>query len=237
MSEIDPTVTVTHVQAVVERDKSELARHIHDDLGGFLIASAMDVTILRHRFAGSDPDSASKFDRLARSLNGAIDMMRRVTEELHPTLLDNVGLFAAIRWHIKHMCHRSQISCSEHFPATEPLLSPDAAINLFRVGQEALLVAEHQAKVTRVDFTVSMENDSLSMRVSADGMPTPAEPETAGYMALGCLRHRIQSMGGTVALTYPPGEGMILLATVSVAGASTSRRSDNASGGNHDACP
>ena len=49
--------------------------------------------------------------------------MRRVTEELQPTLLDNVGLFtAALRWQIKHMCHRSSICCAEHLPDVEPSL-------------------------------------------------------------------------------------------------------------------
>jgi signal transduction histidine kinase len=208
---VNATVTVTHVQAVIEADKAALARQIHDDLGGFLIASAMDVTILRHRFSGRDQDSQNKFDRLARSLHGAIDMMRRVTEDLHPTLLDNVGLFAALGWHLKHVCHRSSIDCTVELPSTEPALPPGIAINLFRAGQEAMVVVENQAQVTHVHYQAAVDSGCLSIRVSADGLGAPPPPDTPGYVALACLHQRVLSLNGTVALENPPTGGMRLL--------------------------
>jgi signal transduction histidine kinase len=88
-----PTVTVNQLQLLVEQEKIALAREIHDELGGHLIATAMDLAALKQRFVDTDPDAVEKINRAARSLNAAVDMMRRVTEELHPTLLDNVGLF------------------------------------------------------------------------------------------------------------------------------------------------
>jgi signal transduction histidine kinase len=207
---VDAIVTVTHVQSVVEEDKAALARQIHDDLGGFLIASAMDVTILRHRFSGRDQDSQNKFDRLARSLHGAIDMMRRVTEDLHPTLLDNVGLFAALGWHLKHVCHRSTVKCTVDLPTTEPALRPGIAISLFRAGQEAMIVAENQANVSHVHYQAAVADDRLSIRVSSDGAGTIPTRETPGYVALACLHHRVQSLSGTVTIENPPTGGMLL---------------------------
>lgn len=201
--------TVTQLQTLVERDKESLAREIHDDLGGYLIASAMDVTNLRHRFAAHDEDARRKFERLANMLNGAIDMMRRVTEELRPTLLDNVGLFAALRWQIKHRRHRSSIIWVEHLPDTEPLLSHAAAISLYRVGQEALIVAENHPGVQNIDFTVKADTESLALRVMTDG--AGGSPETTrGDLALGFLQHRVAAMGGEVILGYPDEGGVHL---------------------------
>jgi signal transduction histidine kinase len=214
---VDATVTVTHVQAVIEEDKAALARQIHDDLGGFLIASAMDVTILRHRFSANDQDSQNKFDRLARSLHGAIDMMRRVTEDLHPTLLDNVGLFAALGWHLKHICQRVSLECTVDLPKTEPALRPEIAISLFRAGQEAMIVAENQPQATHVGYQATLEGGCLSIRVTTDGVGAPPTPETPGYVALACLHHRIQSLGGTVNLDFAQGGEMSLVLTLGLA--------------------
>jgi signal transduction histidine kinase len=209
-----PTVTVNQLQLLVEQEKIALAREIHDELGGHLIATAMDLAALKQRFVDTDPDAVEKINRAARSLNAAVDMMRRVTEELHPTLLDNVGLFAALRWQIKHMSHRSSIIYTEHLPELEPRLRPATAISLFRVGQEALVVAENQAGVTLMDFAMKMENESITMHVRANGASTPPEPETRGYAALEFLRHRVDAMNGTVTLGQPPEGGISLLAQI-----------------------
>jgi signal transduction histidine kinase len=209
-----PTVTVNQLQLLVEQEKIALAREIHDELGGHLIATAMDLAAIKQRFVDTDPDAVEKINRAARSLNAAVDMMRRVTEELHPTLLDNVGLFAALRWQIKHMSHRSSIICTEHLPELEPRLRPATAITLFRVGQEALVVAENQAGVTLMDFAMKMENESITMHVRANGVSTPPEPESRGYTALEFLRHRVDAMNGTVTLGQPPEGGISLLAQI-----------------------
>jgi signal transduction histidine kinase len=209
-----PTVTVNQLQLLVEHDKTALAREIHDELGGHLIATAMDLASLKQRFVDTDPDAVEKIDRATSSLNAAVDMMRRVTEELHPTLLDNVGLFTALRWQIRHMCHRSNIICTEHLPELEPRLRPATAITLFRAGQEALVVAENQTGVTLVNFAMMMENESITMRVHANGVSTPPEPDTRGYVALEFLRHRINAMNGTLTLGDPPEGGLSLLAQI-----------------------
>jgi signal transduction histidine kinase len=208
------TVTVKHLQLLVEQDKTALAHEIHDVLGGHLIATAMDLALLMRRLTDTDPAALATIERATQSLNDAIDMMRRVTEELHPTLLDNVGLFAALRWQIKHMCHRANIACTERFPELEPRLSPATSITLFRVGQEALVVAENHPGATLVDFTMTLDSDLLTMRVWANGVSTPPDPNGRGHIALEFLRHRIDAMGGTVSLSHPAHGGMVLLAHI-----------------------
>lgn len=206
--------TLMNLQALVERDKTALAREIHDELGGFLIAASMDMTVLKQRFAAKDDDSRQKFGRVNSMLNAAVDMTRRVTEELHPTLLDNVGLFAALRWQIKRMCRRSHVTCTEHFPEAEPTLSSAASIALFRIGQEALVVAGDQDAVTAVDFTVRVNPDFLSIRVSSDGFtPEPLE-DGRGSVALSFVRHRVRAMGGSALMERPRSGGMRLTAQV-----------------------
>jgi protein-histidine pros-kinase len=191
---------ISYLQSLVERDKTALAREIHDVLGGYLVATAMDIAALRSRFGGQDEDSARIFERLTHTINASIDMTRRITEELRPTLLDNVGLLAALRWQIKDICRRLAIQCDEHLPETEPQLTPSELISIFRAGQESLLVAENQAKVTEIDFTLKVDRGRLSFGILANGSSEPPPEDSRGYLALALLRQRVAAMGGTVEL-------------------------------------
>jgi len=208
------TVTVNHLQLLIEQEKTALAREIHDDLGGHLIATAMDLAFLKARFAAMDPLALERLERATSSLTAAVDMMRRVTEELHPTLLDNVGLFAALRWQIKHMCQRASIVCREHLPERELRLRPATAITLFRVGQEALTIAENQSDVTRVDFGITVHNDTLRLDVSTDGAAALPPEGSRGDIALGFLRHRLEAMNGRVSVSHSTSSGLHLTAEV-----------------------
>ncbi|MDP9011527.1 MAG: histidine kinase [Pseudomonadota bacterium] len=216
------TVTVNHLQLLIEQEKTALAREIHDDLGGHLIATAMDLAQLRQRFIGFDPVALEKIERATSSLNAAVDMMRRVTEELHPTLLDNVGLFAALRWQIKHMCHRSSIACREILPEAELRLRPATAITLFRVGQEALILAENQMDATHVDFEITVDDDKFAIHVQVDGASSVPALGSRGDVALEFLRHRIDAMNGVVTVSQPREGGLRLSAEVHLDTVSTS---------------
>jgi signal transduction histidine kinase len=216
------TVTVNHLQLLIEQEKAALAREIHDDLGGHLIATAMDLTQLKQRFVGSDPVALEKIERATSSLNAAVDMMRRVTEELHPTLLDNVGLFAALRWQIKHMCRRSNIVCRERLPEGELRLRPTTAITLFRVGQEALIVAENQMGATHVDFKITVNNDKFMIHVQVDGASSVPVVGSRGDVALEFLRHRIDAMNGVVTVSQSREGGLRLVVEVHLDTVSTS---------------
>jgi signal transduction histidine kinase len=156
---------------LAEHEKSLLARELHDELGGFLIGAVMDLSILSPRVAALDEDSREKMGRLREALHSAIAITRRITEELHPTLLDNVGLFAALRWRLKQVCARSKVNCTDDLPAQELTLTPVASIALFRSAQEALLVGIERQGVTEVALAGKVDNSALMLIIR----------QTAGY--------------------------------------------------------
>src|SRR5580698_9465421 len=108
---------VTHLQALVEFDKASLARELHDELGGLMVAAAMDLAWAEEHFASSD--ARHRLSRVRDTLRSAIDLKRRIIEELRPSLLDNVGLFAALKWEFKQTCARSGLQCSAQYPPAE----------------------------------------------------------------------------------------------------------------------
>src|SRR6202022_1012320 len=91
------TALSTHLQGVSEQEKSALSRELHDELGGLLVAARMDLSWLQDRVATSDSEVQAHFKRVHDALQAGGDVKRRVVENLRPTLLDNLGLFPALR--------------------------------------------------------------------------------------------------------------------------------------------
>ena len=209
------TALSTHLQGVSELEKSALSRELHDELGGLLVAARMDLSWLQQRLPTSDPAIEQRFKRIHESLSAGIDLKRRVVEELRPTLLDNMGLFAALRWQFKESCRRTGLKCSETIPETELRVSPDAAIGVFRVAQEALTNILKHAEATSADLAVDIQGDSFVLRISDDGKGISMNrPQTITSHGLASMRHRIAALGGTWDIHAPASGGTVVTARI-----------------------
>ena len=208
---------VSHFQQLAERDKAAVARELHDDLGGCLISAVMDLSLLAPRITALGPDAQEKMARVRRALGEAIEISRRITEELRPTLLDNVGLFTALRWQLKNACAKTQIKCTDNLPPNEPRLSSRAAIALFRSVQEALAVGLERPDVTELDLDGSLDDKELTIRLASNGSDLPAGPTAITNLMLESLRHRIRILGGAVQVEPQPSGGILLAMTAPLA--------------------
>jgi signal transduction histidine kinase len=192
------TALSTHLQGVSEQEKSALSRELHDELGGLLVAARMDVSWLQQRLPTSDQAIEQRFKRIHEYLSAGVDLKRRVVEELRPTLLDNMGLFAALRWQFKETCRRSGLRCSEQIPEAEMKFHPDAAIGVFRVAQEAMTNILKHAEASSADLTIEINENTLSLQISDDGKGFAANRlQTGTSHGLTAMRHRITALGGT----------------------------------------
>jgi signal transduction histidine kinase len=209
------TALSTHLQGVSEQEKSALSRELHDELGGLLVAARMDLSWLQQRLPTSDPAIEQRFKRIHESLSAGVDLKRRVVEELRPTLLDNMGLFTALRWQFKETCRRTGLRCSETIPEVELKFHPDAAIGIFRVAQEALTNVLKHAEARSADLTIEINEEALLLRISDDGKGIPASRlQTATSHGLAAMRHRITALGGTWVISSPSAGGTIVTALI-----------------------
>jgi protein-histidine pros-kinase len=202
---------VTHFQQLADHDKAALARELHDSLGGLLIGAVMDLDVVSPRVTSMEAPAQQKIARVRLALGAAIELTRRITEELHPTLLDNVGLFSALRWQLRNACAKPQVKCIDDFPDAEPELSPGTSIALFRIAQEALVVGLERTGVTEMRFAGSVNDTHLSLELSGDGAPLPEDPSALPNLNLESVRHRVRALEGSIRVESPP-EGGILLA-------------------------
>jgi signal transduction histidine kinase len=209
------TALSTHLQGVSEEEKSALSRELHDELGGLLVAARMDLSWLQQKLPTTDPSIEQRFKRIHESLSAGVDLKRRVVEELRPTLLDNMGLFTALRWQFKETCRRAGLKCTESIPDSEPKFNPDAAIGVFRIAQEALTNILKHAEAKSADLVIGIESGVLLLRVSDDGKGIPPNRlQTITSHGLASMRHRITALGGSWEVRSPGSGGTIVTAQI-----------------------
>ncbi len=198
----------THLQSVAEQEKAALARELHDELGGLLVAARMDMSWIEERLASGDPEVRAYFRRVQESLQSGVDIKRRVIESLRPTLLDNLGLIPALSWQVGESCERAGLRHVERYPQEEVTLTSQAAIAVFRIVQEALANVLKHARATAVEVSLEIAPPWLLVRVQDDGIGIPLERLRAlRAHGLAAMRHRARALGGYLQVQHPSGGG------------------------------
>jgi signal transduction histidine kinase len=192
---------VTHLQNAAELKDTALAHELHDELGGLMGAAVMDLDSVRRMKPALSQNALERLERVKRTLEQAIDLRRRVIEELRPSILDDLGLFAALRWQLKKTWGDSAVISSEAFPDVEPAFESGAPIVLFRIAHEALSIALTRVAIKSTDLTVRADPANFWMKFSDDGAPDTEKQPDDRAMLLASMRHRIRIFGGKVEIS------------------------------------
>jgi signal transduction histidine kinase len=210
----------THLQNVAEREKAGLARELHDELGGLLVGARMDISWAEQHLGEHDADLKIRLNRVQQNLAAGVDLKRRIIEELRPTLLDNVGLFAALRWQMKETCGSAGLKCIESYPDEEPHFKSEASIALFRIAQEAFSNILKHAGAKTADISLDMDDETLLMRIADDGIGIPLGRFLAiASHGLASMRHRVRALGGRLDVRSPASGGTMLIVQIPIANA------------------
>jgi signal transduction histidine kinase len=206
----------THLLQSSEIEKSLLARTLHDELGGLLVATKMDIVWLRRKFAEGDAATRAHWDRVLQSLEQAIDCKRRVIENLRPSLLDNLGLVAALRWLIDESCRETGLQSDQRFPEEAVTVGAQPSIALFRVVQEALTNVIRHAHASRVLVEMTLEPTSVVLLIRDDGVGISlAQLQSDDSHGIAGMSQRIQALQGELTVTpSASGRGTTVLARV-----------------------
>lgn len=184
-------------QIDIEAEKSALVCTLHDDFGGLLVGAIMDMGWIANQ---PDLPPAVK-DKLARAqglMRAAIDMKRELIETLRPTLLDNVGLYPTLRWHMKASCHAAFVPYTESFPGSEGSITPEIRIGVFRIFQEALKDVLSTWSVGDLSLKVEVIGDTLHCHLihrSSEPVDAPTGPRPSPETS---MHHRAQRVGGVM---------------------------------------
>jgi signal transduction histidine kinase len=196
----DASRIISFIQDQTERSSTHVARVLHDELGGLLVSAVMDAALVEQSLPEADP-VRERLTRIRATLASAIDLKRNLIEQLRPSLLDNFGLFAAFRWHVKELCKSAEAKCTEHYPEEEVDLKPGALTELFRIMQDTLAVTLAEPALRSIDVNVAVEDGNLRMKIGH----THAIQETLDMVQhaaerMGAVACRIERIGGRVSL-------------------------------------
>ena len=201
------------LQELAEREKAQLARTLHDELGGLLTAAKMDLSWLQSRL-----DTASIQERLAQLgavLDEAMDLKRRVVEELRPSLLDHFGLPTTLRTYFDAACAKANLEAEIQIAEEAQTLSRNAAIALFRVVQEGLNNVIRHAGAKRARLIVTADPQGLVLVLSDDGCGFDSTDIRLGESpGLAGMRQRVRTLGGQFAIDSAAGSGTRLKISV-----------------------
>ncbi len=194
------------LQTHYEREKARLARELHDELGGILTPAKMDLSWLEARLSG-DAQYRERMARLSALIDQGIDLKRRIIEDLRPSLLDHLGLAAAVQWFVDDTCGAAKLESSVTVSKLERL-SPDLEIALYRIVQESVNNAVRHSKATRIELIVERTPVGVRLCIHDNGVGI-ADLERARSQSHGLvgMTHRMRAINGTLDISSRTGEG------------------------------
>ena len=200
-----------HLQIVREEEKSKLARDIHDELGGILVSAKMDLAWTESRIKDRDAESAARLERAMQALDEGVQIKRRIIEELRPTLLDNLGLSAALDWQVHEICDRAGLACTLATPPDDSGIPGSVAIAVYRIVQEALTNIVKYASAKSVSVDLGMAEGLLTLLVEDDGIGI-AEGAQNNQLSHGIsgMRQRVRALHGDFSIAQRPEGGTII---------------------------
>ena len=198
----------SHLLALMEGERAQLAKQLHDELGGMITAAKMDMQWLSaHIGASLDPKGAEKFNSVLQMLDQAMMLKRRVVESLRPSLLDHFGLSVAMRSHFDENCRVAGIDCIASLPEESIDMGPAAQLALFRVAQEVLAGIIARGSARNVEVVVEAQQDrgedGYLMTIGDDGGPLDGKALDSLLVA----RHRVVLAHGRIEAESRPGSG------------------------------
>jgi signal transduction histidine kinase len=203
----------SHLQSVREQERTQIAREIHDELGQALTALKMDVHWMGQR-VNAEPALTEKTRSMSAMIDTTVHAVRRISSQLRPKLLDDLGLSAAIEWQAREFEQRSGIDCDVRSEPDDIVLDSASSTALFRIFQETLTNVARHAGARRVDVLLRKDPGGVELVVADDGAGIkPEQASNARSLGIVGMRERVYSLGGT----FEIGGGAGLGTTVRVA--------------------
>ncbi len=203
-----------HLQTEAERQKSALARELHDELGSILTASRIEASMLLRRARKQGGEEVESLERVCDILEQGVQIKRRVIEGLVPTVLTHLGLVPALESLADETRASAAFDLVLDLPETLEL-DRDRAIAIYRVVQEALTNARKHAQASRVDIRLAVTAGGMELDIRDDGVGIGdnARGKTGSHGLLG-MKYRADALGGHFRIENAPEGGTRLLFTL-----------------------
>ena len=191
-----------------EDESRRIARELHDDLGQGLALLTVEMDLLRQKPPEAAGQLGARLRDLLRQIRQLSSSVHELSHQLHPAKLEQLGLAAAIAGLCHELTHRHGHKIEFAANQVSPAISPDIALCLYRIAQEALANAIKHSGAQHVRVELSGTADEITLRVTDDGAGfDPALTPGKGGLGLVSMRERVFSLGGELAIDSKPSDG------------------------------
>jgi signal transduction histidine kinase len=207
----------SRLQQVREEERTEVAREIHDELGQALTGLKLDISWMKNRLP-RDHAMMEQCGSVIERIDQTISAVRRIATELRPSILDQLGLAAALEWQGQEFRARTGIDVTTEIVTDDELIPDGLGSSAFRILQESLTNVLRHAKATHVTIRLERTPSLLTLEITDNGIG--ASPTClSGTHSLGVIgmRERALACGGEFTITGTPGKGTTVLLRVPLA--------------------
>jgi two-component system sensor histidine kinase UhpB len=191
----------SHLQSIREEERTNIAREIHDELGQVLTVLKIQVTLLSKELKKDQFNLRERLESVARLLEETVESVQRITSELRPGILDELGLVPAIEWQAQEFNNRTDINIECNLPKEEIILDQSKATAVFRIFQEALTNIARHANASKVKIILEQSDGNLKLKVTDNGKGITQNqinnPKSLGILG---MKERALVFGGTVTI-------------------------------------
>jgi PAS domain S-box-containing protein len=198
----------TRVEEAREDERTSLSRELHDTAGQAITALKLDVSQLKKQLEQGQAPTPQELDALNDLLDQTADDVRRISSELRPGVLDDIGLEGAVEWQIDELRKRTALGFTVSLPSEESQLDYARRTALFRVFQELLTNAVRHAAARSVRVTLERVDNMCTLTVADDGCGVDLEKlEASSSIGIIGMRERLRPYGGELHYDSMPGKG------------------------------
>jgi len=207
--------TAARMQEMREAERTRIARELHDELGQALTALKMDVDLLEATVPAERGDLLERAAAMRELLDFTVTTTRRISADLRPLVLDDLGLGAAMEWLMQNVVHRAGLDGTLQFDSSLTSLGEPYASALFRITQESITNVTRHARARRVRVELRRHDNDAVLTVIDDGIGISPESRTKQHsFGLRGISERVLMLGGSVRITGEPGVGTTVITRI-----------------------
>lgn len=197
-----------HLQTVREEERAAISREIHDQLGQQLTGLKMDISWIAKKVTAENEDLQNRIKEMIGLIDETVVTVRRISSNLRPGILDDLGLIAALEWQSSEFEKRTSISCKLAYSDGEIYLERDMATAIFRVYQETLTNVMRHAHATEVNTRLEKTSHEIILSITDNGKGFDAN-DTKNKKTLGLIgmKERALMFNGEMNIESTPGKG------------------------------
>ena len=207
------------LESVREEERIRMSREVHDELGQLLTSLKMDVAWVHQHLNHCQSQEVQQVAHRLAAMSGLIDetvnCVRRIAADLRPSMLDDIGLLAALEWQAGEWQARSGVTCRLVSAPAVVCLNDEQTTAVFRIFKEMLTNIARHAGATQVEIRLAQTKEAFSLSVHDNGCGcTPDKLYTDTSLGLLGMRERAALLGGTVSLHSQPDAGTTVAVTL-----------------------